>query len=91
MRFTDLQGAPVEKTAKTITWNPLMAEKGGYKHFMLKEIYEQPRAIADTLAGRVFSERGAVFLEGLNLDAEQLRGFDKLNIVGCGDPMEYRC
>ncbi|ABA90168.1 glutamine--fructose-6-phosphate aminotransferase [Syntrophotalea carbinolica DSM 2380] len=84
MRFTDLQGAPVEKTAKTITWNPLMAEKGGYKHFMLKEIYEQPRAIADTLAGRVFSERGEVFLEGLNLDAEQLRGFDKLNIVACG-------
>ncbi|MGE4544236.1 MAG: glutamine--fructose-6-phosphate transaminase (isomerizing) [Pedobacter sp.] len=84
MRFTDLQGATVEKTVKTITWNPLMAEKGGYKHFMLKEIYEQPRAIADTLAGRVFSERGEIFLEGLNLDAEQLRRFDKLNIVACG-------
>ena len=84
MRFTDLQGATVEKTVKTITWNPLMAEKGGYKHFMLKEIYEQPRAIADTLAGRVFSERGEIFLEGINLDAEQLRRFDKLNIVACG-------
>ena len=84
MRFTDLQGATVEKAIKTITWNPLMAEKGGYKHFMLKEIYEQPRAIADTLAGRVFSERGEIFLEGLNLDAEQLRRFDKLNIVACG-------
>ena len=84
MRFTDLQGATVQKTVKTITWNPLMAEKGGYKHFMLKEIYEQPRAIADTLAGRVFSERGEIFLEGINLDAEQLRRFDKLNIVACG-------
>jgi glucosamine--fructose-6-phosphate aminotransferase (isomerizing) len=84
MRFTDLQGAVVEKTAKTITWNPLMAEKGGYKHFMLKEIYEQPRAVSDTLAGRLFPERGEIFLEGLNLSADQLRGIDKLNIVACG-------
>ncbi len=84
MRFTDLQGATVEKTVKIITWNPLMAEKGGYKHFMLKEIYEQPRAIADTLAGRVFSERGEIFLDGINLDAEQLCRFNKLNIVACG-------
>jgi glucosamine--fructose-6-phosphate aminotransferase (isomerizing) len=84
MRFTDLQGEIVAKTSKTITWNPLMAEKGGYKHFMLKEIYEQPRAVSDTLAGRLFPERGEIFLEGLNLTAEQLRDIDKLNIVACG-------
>lgn len=84
MRFTDLQGTSVQKTSRTITWNPLMAEKGGFKHFMLKEIYEQPRAVSDTLAGRLFPERGEIFLEGLNLTDEQLRGVEKLNIVACG-------
>ena len=53
MRITTLAGAPVAKTPKTITWSPVMAEKGGYRHFMLKEIHEQPRAIADTLAGQI--------------------------------------
>ncbi len=51
--MTDLAGQPLVKESKTITWSPLMAEKGGYKHFMLKEIYEQPRALADTIAGRL--------------------------------------
>ena len=63
MVFTDLVGNPISKIPKTITWSPLMAEKGGYKHFMLKEIYEQPRAIADTLAGRLREEEGDVYLE----------------------------
>jgi len=84
MRFTDLQGAAVEKTAKTITWSPLMAEKGGYKHFMLKEIFEQPRAVADTLAGRVFPERGEVHLDGIGLSEEQLRSLERITIVACG-------
>jgi glucosamine--fructose-6-phosphate aminotransferase (isomerizing) len=84
MRFSDARGAQVEKQPKTITWSPLMAEKGGYKHFMLKEIYEQPRAVADTLAGRVLAERGEVCLEGLDFDDAQIQGFDKLNIVACG-------
>ena len=63
MRITTLAGAPVAKTPKTITWSPVMAEKGGYRHFMLKEIHEQPRAIADTLAGRLRAEHSAAFLE----------------------------
>jgi glucosamine--fructose-6-phosphate aminotransferase (isomerizing) len=84
MRFSDLQGSEVEKQPKNITWSPLMAEKGGYKHFMLKEIYEQPRAVADTLAGRVLAERGEVFLEGLDFDDALIQSFDKLNIVACG-------
>jgi glucosamine--fructose-6-phosphate aminotransferase (isomerizing) len=84
MRFTDLQGGVRQKTPKTITWSPLMAEKGGYRHFMLKEIYEQPRAIADTVAGRVLDEKGDVYLEGLNLTDEDLCAIDRIYIVACG-------
>jgi glutamine---fructose-6-phosphate transaminase (isomerizing) len=83
MEVTDLQGNPVVKTAKTITWSPLMAEKGGYKHFMLKEIYEQPRAIADTVAGRII-DGGDVLLEGMALDEADLRAVEKIFIVACG-------
>ncbi len=84
MRFTDLAGQPLEKQSKTITWSPLMAEKGGYKHFMLKEIYEQPRAVADTIAGRLQSEEGDIYLEGLGLTDEQLQQLDKIFIIACG-------
>jgi len=84
MQVTDLAGTVVAKTPKTITWSPLMAEKGGYKHFMLKEIYEQPRAIADTVAGRVLEEKGDVYLEDLRLGDADLRGLEKIFIVACG-------
>jgi len=84
MQVTTLAGVPVNKTVKTITWSPLMAEKGGYRHFMLKEIHEQPRAIADTLAGRVREDEGAVYLEDLRLDSKRLAAFDKIFIVACG-------
>lgn len=84
MRFTDLAGTPLTKQSKTITWSPMMAEKGGYKHFMLKEIYEQPRAIADTLAGRLQEEEGDVYLENLQLSDAELQGFEKIFIVACG-------
>jgi glucosamine--fructose-6-phosphate aminotransferase (isomerizing) len=84
MRVTDLAGAPLVKTPKTITWSPLMAEKGGYKHFMLKEIYEQPRAIADTVAGRVREEEGDIYLEDLNLADADLQALEKIFIVACG-------
>jgi len=84
MRFTDLAGAVLQKQSKTITWSPLMAEKGGYKHFMLKEIYEQPRAVADTIAGRLLVEEGDIYLEGIGLSEEQLRQLDKIFIIACG-------
>ncbi|BCR06727.1 glutamine--fructose-6-phosphate aminotransferase [isomerizing] [Desulfuromonas versatilis] len=84
MRFSNLAGTPLEKAAKTIDWSPLMAEKGGYKHFMLKEIYEQPRAIADTIAGRVLEEKGEVYLEGLDLSATELAAMEKVFIIACG-------
>ena len=84
MRFTDLAGTPLSKQSKTITWSPMMAEKGGYKHFMLKEIYEQPRAIADTLAGRLQGEEGDVYLENLQLSDAELQGIEKIYVVACG-------
>ncbi|TRO81730.1 glutamine--fructose-6-phosphate transaminase (isomerizing) [Trichloromonas acetexigens] len=84
MEFTDLAGKPLTKIAKTITWSPLMAEKGGYKHFMLKEIHEQPRAITDTLAGRLREEEGDVYLEDLKLSDADLSGLEKIFIIACG-------
>lgn len=84
LRITDLTGQPLVKQSKTITWSPLMAEKGGYKHFMLKEIYEQPRAIADTIAGRLQGEEGDIYLEDLGLDDEQLQAVEKVFIIACG-------
>lgn len=61
MRVTDFDGNTVQPTQQRITWDPIMAEKGGFKHFMLKEIYEQPRAVRDTVQGRVSSIR-AVYI-----------------------------
>ncbi len=84
MQVTTIAGASVEKEVKTITWSPMMAEKGGYKHFMLKEIYEQPRAITDTIAGRVDKDKSAIFLKDLQLDAVDLQSFDKIFIIACG-------
>lgn len=84
MCFTDLAGKPLVKQSKTITWSPTMAEKGGYRHFMLKEIYEQPRALADTIAGRALVEEGDVYLEDLGLDEEQLAALEKIFIIACG-------
>lgn len=84
MAITTLDGTVVEKQVKTITWSPVMAEKGGYRHFMLKEIYEQPRAIADTLAGRIREEQAEVFLEDMDLDDAFFTGMDRIYIVACG-------
>jgi len=84
MAITTLDGAPVEKTTKTITWSPVMAEKDGYRHFMLKEIYEQPRAIADTIAGRIREDHTQVFLEDLDLEDDFLNNLERIYIVACG-------
>ena len=82
--LTDFQGNPRPRAPQHIDWSPVMAEKGGYRHFMLKEIHEQPRAILDTLAGRMRPETGEVFLETLPLPEERLRTFSKVVIVACG-------
>jgi glutamine---fructose-6-phosphate transaminase (isomerizing) len=82
--ITDLEGRRVNKNVVTISWSPSMAEKGGYRHFMLKEIYEQPRSIADTIRGRVFPEKGEVALEEFGLNTEAIRKIEKIFIVACG-------
>ncbi len=83
-RFLRLDGSPLEKAPQRIPWDPIMAEKGGYRHFMLKEIHEQPRAVRDTLLGRVSLESAQVFLEELSLTDDEIRGMDRAQIVACG-------
>lgn len=90
VRITTLAGEPVERAARHISWDPIMAEKSGYKHFMLKEIFEQPRAIIDTLRGRLLEDSEEVFLDGVTLMDEAVRGFDRLCLVACGTSY-YAC
>jgi glucosamine--fructose-6-phosphate aminotransferase (isomerizing) len=82
--FSTTGGAPLDKKARHIDWSPLMAEKGGYRHFMLKEIYEQPRAIRDTIAGRLNEREGDVFLKDLMLGDAELQAIDRVIIIACG-------
>jgi glutamine---fructose-6-phosphate transaminase (isomerizing) len=82
--FTDLDGRAVSKTTQRVLWDPIAAEKGGHKHFMLKEIYEQPAAARDTILGRVSLDQGRVFLEDLHITEDTLRDVGKVTIVACG-------
>ena len=84
VQFTDYQGRAVSKTTQRVMWDPIAAEKGGHKHFMLKEIYEQPTAARDTILGRVSLDRGQIFLEDLNISDETLRVVQKVSIIACG-------
>jgi len=82
--FTDYNGREVSKTTQRVLWDPIAAEKGGYKHFMLKEIYEQPTAARDTILGRVSLDRGEIFFEDLHIPAEKLKSLRKVIILACG-------
>jgi glutamine---fructose-6-phosphate transaminase (isomerizing) len=82
--FSDFDGRLVHKTAQHVTWDPVMAEKAGYAHFMLKEIYEQPWAVRETVLGRMSAETGQVFLDEMNLNAATLAGVERMVILGCG-------
>jgi glucosamine--fructose-6-phosphate aminotransferase (isomerizing) len=82
--FSTIDGRPLVKTPTRIPWDPIMAEKGGYKHFMLKEIHEQPRAVRDTLLGRVSLEDSSVHLEEIKLTDAQLTSVERMQIVACG-------
>jgi glucosamine--fructose-6-phosphate aminotransferase (isomerizing) len=84
VEFTDYQGRAVSKTTQRVLWDPIAAEKGGHKHFMLKEIYEQPTAARDTILGRVSLDRGQIFLEELNIPQDTFRTLEKVTIVACG-------
>ncbi len=79
-----LDGKRVERQPKTITWSAAQAEKGGFKHFMLKEIHEQPRAIEDTLRGRVDLAAGDVIASELGLDAEIAQSIKRVYFIACG-------
>ena len=82
--FTDYDGRAVSKTTQRVMWDPIAAEKGGHKHFMLKEIYEQPTSARDTVLGRVSLDRGQIFLEDLNISDDKLRALQKVTIIACG-------
>ena len=84
IKLSSLSGAKVSKKVVTIDWSPSMAEKGGYKHFMQKEIFEQPRAIIDTFRGRITEEKGNVFLEECNLTSKDICQIEKIVIIACG-------
>src|SRR6267142_337747 len=80
----DHAGKPVERKPHHVAWDPIMAEKGGYKHFMQKEIFEQPRAVRDTLLGSISQDTGKTYLGELGLTEQQFRTFEKVRIVACG-------
>jgi glucosamine--fructose-6-phosphate aminotransferase (isomerizing) len=84
VELSTLDGEPVQRDPVRILWDPIMAEKGGYRHFMLKEIYEQPRAITDTFRGRIAPETGTIVLPDVNLDPGTLRAIQRVTFVACG-------
>ncbi len=85
VRVTDFEGNTVQPSIQRITWDPIMAEKGGFKHFMLKEIYEQPRSVRDTVQGRVSLDTGRVFLDEMaNITESDFKRFTSIKIAACG-------
>ena len=84
VKLTDFNGKPIERELQRIQWDPIQAEKGGYKHFMLKEIWEQPRAIRDTTLGRVSLDSGSIYLGEMEIDDDELAGASSINIAACG-------
>jgi glucosamine--fructose-6-phosphate aminotransferase (isomerizing) len=84
VKVTDFDGHPVVRKPQRITWDPIMAEKGGFKHFMLKEIYEQPRTVRDTTLGRVSQDTGRIFLDEMQVPDAEFQALKKINIAACG-------
>jgi glutamine---fructose-6-phosphate transaminase (isomerizing) len=84
VRVTDFDGNIVEPKQQRITWDPIMAEKGGFKHFMLKEIYEQPRAIRDTVRGRISLDTGKIYLDEMNISEADFKQITSVTIAACG-------
>ena len=84
VRVTNFDGDGVEPHIQRITWDPIMAEKGGFKHFMLKEIYEQPRAVRDTVQGRVSLDTGRVYMDEMDITPAEFKSFDRVLIAACG-------
>ncbi len=84
VEISSFDGVPLQRPITRILWDPIQAEKGGYKHFMLKEIFEQPRSVRDTTLGRISLETGEVFLDGMAISPDQLRSARSLHIAACG-------
>jgi glutamine---fructose-6-phosphate transaminase (isomerizing) len=84
VKVMDHDGQTVHRPTQHVAWDPVMVEKGGYKHFMQKEIFEQPRAVRDTLLGRISQDTGKIFLDEMKISEEQFRGFQNVRIVACG-------
>jgi glucosamine--fructose-6-phosphate aminotransferase (isomerizing) len=84
VEFTDYSGRAVSKKSTRVSWDPVMAEKAGYKHFMLKEIFEQPWAVRETVLGRASVERGEVFLQEVEIPDDVLRSVERVVILACG-------
>ncbi|MFL6276276.1 MAG: glutamine--fructose-6-phosphate transaminase (isomerizing) [Blastocatellia bacterium] len=81
---TDFEGNSISPNVQRITWDPIMAEKGGFKHYMLKEIYEQPRAVRDTVLGRVSQTTGRVYLDEMEISEAEFRQFTSIKALACG-------
>jgi glucosamine--fructose-6-phosphate aminotransferase (isomerizing) len=84
VRLSDFEARPVNRQVTHVLWDPIMAEKGGYKHFMLKEIFEQPRAVRDTMLGRVGQETGRIFLDEMDIAPAEFARFKQVKIIACG-------
>jgi glucosamine--fructose-6-phosphate aminotransferase (isomerizing) len=84
VKFTDLHGTVLEKQPQRVTWDPVQAEKAGYKHFMLKEIFEQPTAVRETILGRVSQDTGRVFLDQMALTEADFQSVTKVHLLACG-------
>jgi glucosamine--fructose-6-phosphate aminotransferase (isomerizing) len=84
VRLMDFQSHPIHRSAQHVAWDPIMAEKGGFKHFMQKEIFEQPRAVRDTLLGRISQETGKVFLDPMDITEQEFQNFQSVKIIACG-------
>ncbi len=84
VQLTDFDGKPVVRQIQHVTWDPIQAEKGGFKHFMLKEIYEQPSAVRETALGRVSQDTGHIFLDEMEITEAEFREAKKINIIACG-------
>src|SRR6476660_6879230 len=83
VRVMDHDGKTVERKPHHVAWDPIMAEKGGYKHFMQKEIFEQPRAVRDTFLGRISQDSGKIYLGDMDISEQQFRNFKNVRIVAC--------
>src|SRR3569832_924919 len=84
VEFTDYSGRGVSKKSTKVSWDPVLAEKAGYKHFMLKEIFEQPWAVKETVLGRASQESGKVFLHEIEIPDQVLRDVERIVILACG-------